>query len=66
MDDAQFNCDIPALGRTEPPIQWVARVLSQGLSGRAVKLNTHLHIAPRLRIRGAIPPLPNMRGAQGQ
>jgi len=28
-------------------------------SGRGVKLTTHLHLAPRLRMRGAIPPLPN-------
>jgi len=29
-----------------------------GQSGRGMGLNTHLHLMPRLRIRGAIPPLP--------
>jgi hypothetical protein len=29
-----------------------------GQSGRSVKLTTHLHLEPRLRMRGDIPPLP--------
>ena len=29
-------------------------VLSRGLSGRGVKLVTHLHLAPRVRMSGAI------------
>jgi hypothetical protein len=29
-----------------------------GKSGRYVKLTTHLHLVPKSRIRGAIPPLP--------
>jgi hypothetical protein len=36
-------------------------------SGRGVKLTTHLHLVPRSRIHGAIPPLSNTsswRGAQ--
>jgi hypothetical protein len=28
-----------------------------GQSGRGVKLTTHLHLVPRLRMRGAVPPL---------
>lgn len=49
----------PALGSTVPPIQWV----SAGISHRkvvgleAVKVTTHLHLVPRLRISGAILPL---------
>jgi len=41
-----------ALGPTQPPIQWVPG------AGRGVKLTTHLHLVPRSRMRGAIPPLP--------
>jgi hypothetical protein len=44
-----------ALGPTQPPIQCVPETLSRG-----VKLTTYLHLTPRSRIRGAIPPLPNM------
>jgi len=50
----------PALGPTQPPIQWVPGILSRGYSGRGVKLTTHLHLVLRLRMRGAIPPLPHM------
>jgi hypothetical protein len=32
-------------------------VPSQGSSGRDLKLNTHLHTGPKLRMRGIIPPL---------
>jgi hypothetical protein len=34
------------------------RVLPGGLSGQAVKLDTQLHLGPRLRVSGAIPLLP--------
>jgi hypothetical protein len=44
-----------ALGPTQPPIQWVPGALP---CGRGVKLPTHLHLVPRSRMRGAIPPLP--------
>jgi len=40
------------VGPTQPPIQWVLEVLSPG-----VKLTAHPHLAPRLRMCGAIPPL---------
>jgi hypothetical protein len=33
--------------------------LSPGQSGRCVKLSTHLHLVPRLRMREIIPPLPH-------
>jgi hypothetical protein len=41
----------PALGPTQPPIQWVPGVLSPGVkSGRGVTLTTHPHLVPRLRM----------------
>jgi hypothetical protein len=40
-----------ALGPTQPPIRG-------GKNGRCVKLTTHLHLVPKSRMRGAIPPLP--------
>jgi hypothetical protein len=40
-------------GATQPPIEWVRGAVYLG-----VKLTTHLHLVPRSRIRGAIPPLP--------
>jgi hypothetical protein len=47
----------PPLGPTQPPFQWVPGALSLGVSGRGVKLTTHFHLVPRLRVSGAIPPL---------
>jgi hypothetical protein len=39
----------PALGPTQPPIQWVPGVLSPGVKGgRGVTLTTHPHLVPRL------------------
>jgi len=34
-------------------------------SGQAVKLSIHLHLVPKLRIRGAIPPLPHTSSLRG-
>jgi hypothetical protein len=48
----------PAVGRTQPSIQWDRTVFPSGWRGRSVKLSTHLDLMPRLRMRGAIPPLP--------
>jgi len=39
-------------------IQWVPGALNLGVKRRGVKLTTHLHLMPRLRMRGAIPLLP--------
>jgi hypothetical protein len=39
----------PALGHTQPPVQWVPGVLSPGVKrGRGVMLTTHPHLVPRL------------------
>jgi hypothetical protein len=41
----------PALGPTQPPIQWVLGVLSLGVKrGRGAMLPTHSHLVPRLRM----------------
>jgi hypothetical protein len=49
----------PALGLTQPPVQWVPGVLFGGVKRcRGVMLTTHPHLVPRLRMIGAIPPLP--------
>jgi hypothetical protein len=50
----------PALGSTQPPIQWVPGALSRGYSGRGVKLTAHLQLVPRSRICGSIYPLPHV------
>jgi hypothetical protein len=41
----------PALGPTQPPVEWVPGVLSLGVkSGRGVMLTTHPHQVPRSRM----------------
>jgi hypothetical protein len=51
----------PALGPTQPSIQWVPGVLSPGVKrGRGVTLTTHPHLVPRLstsRSYTASPPM---------
>jgi hypothetical protein len=37
----------PALGPTQPPVQWVPGVLSLGLKRGSVMLTTHPHLVPR-------------------
>jgi len=48
----------PALGPTQPPIQWVPGALSLGVKWPGREAITHLHLMPRSRMRGAIPQLP--------
>jgi hypothetical protein len=41
----------PALGPTQPPIEWVLGVLSPGVKhSQGVTLTTHPHLVPRLRM----------------
>jgi hypothetical protein len=47
------------LMRPAHPIQWVPGTVSVGLRGKDIKLIPHLHLVPRLLIRGAIPSLPH-------
>jgi hypothetical protein len=39
-----------SLWPAQPPVQWVQRLFSRGLSGRGLALNTTIHQAPRLGI----------------
>jgi len=48
------------LGPTQPSIQFVRRLFPTGVKAAGgVKLTTHLHLVPRLRMRGYIHPLPH-------
>jgi hypothetical protein len=48
---ARSDASRPALGPTQPPIQWVPGVLSPGVKrGRGMMLTTHPHLVPRLRM----------------
>jgi hypothetical protein len=49
----------PALGPTQPPVQWVPGVLSLGLMhGRGVTLTSHPHLVPSSRMSRSYTPLP--------
>jgi hypothetical protein len=45
----------PFSGPIQSPVQWVMEI-----SGRGMKLTTHLNLLPRSRVHGAISPLPHM------
>jgi len=36
-----------------------------GLSGQGIKLTTHFHLVPRLRMCVAVPPFPNISSCHG-
>jgi hypothetical protein len=40
----------PAVGPTQPHIQWVPGALSPGVKQREVTLTTYFHLVPRLRV----------------
>jgi hypothetical protein len=45
----------PALGLTQPPVQWVPGIISPGQKrGRGVTLTTHPHLVPRSELRTII------------
>ena len=45
---------------TQPNIRWVPGLFHRGYSGRVVKLTTHFHLVPKLRMSGTIPPFPHV------
>jgi hypothetical protein len=50
----------PALGPTQPPVQWVPGVLSPGVKlGRGATLTTHPHLVPRSWMSRSYTPLPS-------
>jgi hypothetical protein len=49
----------PARGPTNPPIQWMPRVLFAGVKRPGHCVTTPLNLEPRLRARGSIPPFPH-------
>jgi len=50
---------IPGLGHSQPPVQWVRSFFIRGKGDWDVKLTTHLHLVPRLRMPGDLHPLPH-------
>jgi hypothetical protein len=46
-----------ALRPTQPPVRWAPGIISQGLSGKGVKLTAHLQLMPRSRTLESIHPL---------
>jgi len=46
------------MGSNQPPIQMGTTIFSPWLSRQVMKLITHLHLWPRLRMSGAVPLLP--------
>jgi hypothetical protein len=48
----------PILGPTQPPVQWVPGALSFGVKRPVREADDSLHLVPRLRMRGAVSPLP--------
>jgi hypothetical protein len=47
-----------SLGPAQPPMQWIQRAVSPGLSGWGVMLTTHHHINVEVKNGGAIPTTP--------
>jgi len=54
-----YNERRPAVKSTQPPFRGYWGALFPGVNRPGVKLSAELHLAQRLRMRGAIPPLPH-------
>jgi hypothetical protein len=48
----------PALASTQPRIQWLQEFFTGGEAAGGIKLNTSLHLIPRIRMSWSIPLLP--------
>lgn len=60
-------CGKLPLGPTQTSIQWApGGLFPLKCSGCVVRVTTYLHLVLRLRMSGAIPPLPNMPSWHGQ
>jgi hypothetical protein len=46
----------PFLEPNQPPTYWLYVVLSPWYIGRSAKVTINLHLSPRLRINGSVPP----------
>jgi hypothetical protein len=46
-----------ALGPTQPPIQWPLGKFSPELKEPGCEADIHLHLVPRFRMSGAVPPI---------
>jgi hypothetical protein len=56
----------PALEFAQPPIQWVPGTLSLwGKVARGMNLTAYLHLVPRLRMRGDLPPFSVLASLSG-
>jgi hypothetical protein len=55
-----FPASRPALGPTQPPIQWVPEALSPGVKGRKHEADHSPRSSAEFKNGGAIPPLPHM------
>jgi hypothetical protein len=53
VKSTETTASTPLLGFNQPPIQWISGAFSAG-----VKLTIYLHLEPRVRMSGAILPLP--------
>jgi hypothetical protein len=46
------TASMPSLAPTEPSIQWTPGLFPWGYRDRDMTLTTHLHLVPRLKMRG--------------